>query len=86
MAIRITGIQKNYLVIYAPTEDHPEEETKAFYESLQDCVRKKQFNDVIIPIGDFNAIVVQGRDQDIGGEFSLGLRNNNGQHLINFCI
>ena len=36
-------------------------------------------------MGDFNAVVGEGRDKDEVGGFGLGKRNDRGQTLVDFC-
>ena len=51
------------IAVYAPTnEAGNEEETKKFYQALQDCVRKTPRRDMLLVMGDFNARV--GNDAD----------------------
>lgn len=39
----------------------------------------------IFVIGDLNAKVDNGRDEDIVGQYGLGQRNNRGETKINWC-
>ena len=46
------------IAVYAPTnEPASEEESEAFYESLQECVRRVPRRDMLLILGDFNARV-----------------------------
>ena len=68
--------------VYALTSNAEEAEAERFYEDLQDLLPKK---DVLFIIGDWNAKV---GSQDIPGvtdKFGLGIRNEAGQKLIEFC-
>jgi hypothetical protein len=45
---------------------------------------KKNYN--LIILGDWNAIVGEGQEEEAVGKYGLGVRNNRGQRLIDFCI
>jgi len=47
-----------------------------------DTVKK---NDNLIILGDWNAIVGEGQEGHVVRKYGLGVRNNRGQRLINFC-
>jgi hypothetical protein len=36
-------------------------------------------------MGDWNAVVGEGRDELVVGKFGLGLKNERGEKLIDFC-
>ena len=71
--------------VYAPTSNAQEAEDERFYEDLQDLLELTPKKDVLFIIGDWNAKV---GSQDIPGEpgkFDLGVQNEAGQRLIEFC-
>ena len=71
--------------VYASTSNAEEAEVERFYEDLQDLLELTPKKDVLFIIGDWNAKV---GSQDIPGEtgkFGLGLQNEVGQRLIEFC-
>ena len=74
--------------VYAPTTNAKEAEVEPFYEDLQDLLEltpKKKKKDVHFIIGDWNA---KGRSQEIPGvtgKFGLGVQNETGQRLKEFC-
>jgi hypothetical protein len=37
-------------------------------------------------MGDWNAVVGEGREDGVVGDFGLGTRNERGQMLVDFCI
>ena len=70
---------------YAPTSNAEEAEVEWFYENLQDTSRTPQ-KDVLFIIGDWNAqLGSQGQLPGITGKFGLGVQNEAGQRLIEFC-
>ena len=76
------------IAVYAPTnEAGNEEETKKFYQALQDCVRKTPRRDMLLVMGDFNARVGNDADTWRGtiGRFGPEELNQNGVKLLDFC-
>ena len=45
------------IVVYAPTNEPKNEESVAFYQALQECVRQVLRRDMLVIMGDFNARV-----------------------------
>ena len=68
--------------VYAPTSNAEETEVERFYEDLLELTPKK---DVLFIIGDGNAKVGSQETPGITGKFGLGIRNEAGQRLIEFC-
>ena len=71
--------------VYAPTRNTEEAEVEWFYEDLQHLLELTPKKDVLFIIGDWNA---KGGSQEISGvtgKFGLGMRNEAGQRLIEFC-
>ena len=56
-----------------------------FYEDLQDLLELTPKKDVLFIIGDWNAKVGSQETPGITGKFGLGVRNEAGQRLIEFC-
>ena len=56
-----------------------------FYEDLQDLLELTAQKDVLFIIGDWNAKVGSQEIQRITGKFGLGVQNEAGQRLIEFC-
>ena len=71
--------------VYAPTSNAEEPEVEQFYEDLQDLLELTPKKDVLLIIGDWNA--KEGSQETLGvtGKFGLGIRNEAGQRLIEFC-
>ena len=76
--LNITVIQA-----YAPTSNSEEAEVEWFYEDLQDLLKLMLIKDVLFIIGDWNAksLEIPG----ITGIFGLGVQNEAGPRLIEFC-
>ena len=70
--------------IYAPTSNE-EAEVERFYEDLQDLLELTPKKDVLFIIGDWNAKVGSQETPGVTGQFGLGVRNEGGQRLIQFC-
>ena len=70
---------------YAPTSDAEEAEVEWFYEDLQDLLELTPKNDVLFMIGDWNAKVGSQETPGVTGKFGLGIQNEAGQRLIEFC-
>ena len=56
-----------------------------FYEDLQHLLELTPQNDVLFIIGDWNAKVGSQETPGITGKFDLGIQNEAGQRLIEFC-
>ena len=70
---------------YAPTSNAEEAEVEWFYEDLQDLLELTPKKDVIFIIGDWNAKVGSQGTPGVTGKFGLGVQNEAGQRLIEFC-
>ena len=66
-------------------EDNQEAEVERFYEDLQDLLELTPEKDVLFIIGDWNAKVRSQETPGVKGKFGLGIRNEAGQRLIEFC-
>ena len=71
--------------VYAPTSNTEEAEVERFYEDLQDLLELTPQKDVLFIIGDWNAKVGSQGTPGVTGKFGLGIRNEAGQRLIEFC-
>ena len=70
---------------YAPTSNVEEAEVEWFYEDLQDLLELTPKKDVLFIIGDWNAKVESQETPGVTGKFGLGVQNEVGQRLIEFC-
>ena len=71
--------------VYAPTSNAEEAEVEWFYEDLQDLLELTPKKDVLFIIGDWNAKVGSQETPGVTGIFGLGVQNEAGQRLIDFC-
>ena len=71
--------------MYAPTSNAKEAEVEWFYEDLQDLSELTPKKDVRFIIGDWNAKVGSQETPGVTGKFGLGIQNEAGQRLIEFC-
>ena len=70
---------------YAPTSNAKEAEVEWFYEDLQDLLELTPKTDVLFIIGDQNAKVGSQETPGVTGKFGLGVQDEAGQWLIQFC-
>ena len=70
---------------YAPTSNAEEAEVVQFYEDLQDPLELTPKKDVLFIIGDWNAKAGSQETPGVTGKFGLGVQNEAGQRLIEFC-
>ena len=69
----------------ALTHNAEEAEVERFYEDLQDLLQLIPQNYVLFIIGDGNAKVESQETPGVTGKFGLGVQNEAGQRLIEFC-
>ena len=67
------------------TRNAKEAEVEWFYEDLQDLLELTPKKDVLFIIGDWNAKVGSQEIPGVTDKFGLGVRNEAGQRLIEFC-
>ena len=78
--LNITVIQ-----VYAMTSNPQKAEVEEFYEDLQNFLELTRKKDVLFIIGDWNAKVGSQETPGVTGKFVLGIRNEAGRRLIEFC-
>ena len=71
--------------VCAPTSNAGEAEVEWFYEDLQDLLELTPKKDVFFIIGDWNAKVWSQETPGVTGKFGLGIWNEAGQRLTEFC-
>ena len=70
---------------YAPTSNTEEAEVEWFYEDLQELLQLTLKKDILFIIGDWNAKVGSQETLGVTGKFGLGVQNEAGQRLTEFC-
>ena len=87
ISVHFQGKPFNITVIqaYAPTNNTEEVEVEWFCEDLQDLLELAPPKDVFFIIGDWNAKVGSRETPGVTGKFGLGVQNEAGQRLIEFC-
>ena len=87
ISVRFQGKPFNITVIqlYAPTSNSEEAEVEWFYEDIQDLLELAPEKNVLLIIGDWNAKVGSQETPGVIGKFGLGVQNEAGQRLIEFC-
>ena len=90
-SVRFQGKPFNITLIqvYAVTNNTEEAEVEWFYENLQKLLeltpKKKKKKDILFIIGDWNVKVGSQETPGVTGKFGLGVQNEAGQRLIEFC-
>ena len=87
ISVHFQGKPFNITVIqaYAPTSNTEEAEVERFYEDLQDLLELISKKDVLFITGDWNAKMGSQETPGVTGKFGLGVRNEAGQRLTEFC-
>ena len=78
--LNITVIQ-----VYGLISNAEETEVEWFYEDLQVLLELTPKKDVLFTIRDWNAKVGSQETPGVTGKFGLGIRNEAGQKIIEFC-
>ena len=71
--------------VYALTSNAEEADVERFYEDLQDLLELTPQKDVPFIAGEWNAKVGSQEIPGITGKFDLGVQNEAGQRLTEFC-
>ena len=87
ISIHLQGKPFNITVIqvYALTNNAEEAEVEWFYEDLQDFLELTPKKDVLFITGDWNAKVGSQEIPGATGKFGLGVQNEAGWRLTEFC-
>ena len=84
ISVRFQG-KPTVIQVYAPTSNTEEAEVERFSEDLQDLLKLTHKKDVLFIIGDWNAKVGSQETAGVRGKFGLGMWNEAGQRLTEFC-
>ena len=71
--------------VYVSTSNAEEAEVEQFCEDLQELLELTPKRDVLFIIGDWNAKVGSQMIPVVTGKFGLGVQNEAGQRLTEFC-
>ena len=82
---RMISVHFTVIQVCAPTSNAEEAEIERFYEDLQDLLELTPQKDVLFIIGDWNAKVGSQEIPGVTGKLGLGVQNEAGQRLIEFC-
>src|SRR5574337_1125337 len=87
ISVHFQGKPFNITVIqaYAPSNNTEEAEVERFNEDLHDLLELTPKKDVLFIIGDWNAKAGSQETPGVTGKFGLGVQNEAGQRLIEFC-
>ena len=87
ISVRFQGKPFSIMIIQvcAPTSNAEEAEVELFHEDLQDLLELIAKKDVLFIIGDWNGKVGSQETPGVKGKFGLGIWNQAGQRLIEFC-
>ena len=87
ISVRFQGKPFNITVIqvYAPTSNAEEVEVEQFYEDLGDLLELTPKIDVLFILWDWNAKVGSQEMPGVTGKFGLGVQNEAGKRLTEFC-
>ena len=87
ISVRFQGKSFNIIVIevYAPTSNAKEAEVEHFCEDIQDLLELTSKKGVLFITGNWNAKIGSQGTPGVTGKFGLGIQNETGQRLTEFC-
>ena len=88
LLVKLRGSPTDIVIIqvYMPTTEHKEEEVDQMYERIDEILdTETKGKDYTMIMGDWNAIVGEGKDSKYVGHYGLGIRNQRGEKLVEFC-
>ena len=85
ISVHFQGKPCNITVIQVYTPTSNAEKAEQFYKDLQDLLELTPQKDVLFIIGDWNAKVGSQETPGVTGKFGLGVQNEAGQRLTEFC-
>ena len=85
ISVRFQGKPFNIMVIQVYHSTSNAEEYERLYENLQDLLELTPKKDVLFINGDWNAKIGSQETPEVTGKFGLGVQNEAGQRLIEFC-
>ena len=87
ISVHFQGKPFNITVIqvYALTNNAKEAEVEWFYENLQDLLELTPPKDILFIIGDWNAEIESQEIPGVTDKIGLGVQNEAGKRLLEFC-
>ena len=85
IALKSKPFNSTIIQVYAPTSNTEEAEVERFYEDLQDLLELSLQKDVLFIIRGWNTKVGSQETPGETGKFGLGVQNEAGQRLTEFC-
>ena len=68
-----------------PTTEYSDENVQEIYEQIESCLDNRKGKEHTVLMGDWNALVGEGREGSTVGPFGIGRRNARGHMLVDFC-
>ena len=85
ISVHFQGKPFNIIIIQVSVPTTNTKEAEPFYEDLQDLLELTPKKDVLFIIGDWHTKVGSQEIPRVTGKFGLGVQNEAGQRLIEFC-
>ena len=85
VTLKASPVNIKIIQVYMPTSAHGEEEIDAMYDNLEEILSQQKGTDYTILMGDWKAVVGEGREEGYVCKFGLGVGNDRGQKLVDFC-
>jgi len=88
LTMRLKGKPVDLCIIqvYMPTSGHTDEEVEEMYEKIDELIDSEtRSKDYTIVMGDFSAVVGEGKEGKYVGHYGLGCCNQRGEKLMEFC-
>jgi exonuclease III len=86
VTMNLSNYKLSIIQSYAPQQGRPQEEKEDFYLLLQDTIDNLPIDSDFIVMGDLNSHVGSAKVDDVVGDFGIGMRNAEGDALVDFCI
>ena len=76
------------VVAYAPTNDANDDDKDTFYQQMEQVMKMTHHSDLIVCLGDFNAVTGNARTnmEHVIGPYGSGSPNDNTERLLDFCV
>ena len=85
MKLEAKSFNISAMQVYAPTQDHDDEEIEKFYQQIHNGIKDAKSDEVMCIMGDLNAKFGEERYENIVGMHGFGRINERGERLIQFC-